>query len=66
MSTSEAGAIPKLCYRVSEAVKATGISKSTLYQHIADGLLKARKRGGCTIIFSADLVEYLENFPEAV
>ena len=57
--------IPKLSYRIDEAVFATGISRSTLYQHIADGLLRARKRGGCTIILAADLQSYLESFPEA-
>lgn len=66
MSTSETTAIPKLAYRIDEAVLATGISRASLYRDIAGGLLKARKRGGCTIILSADLQFYLESFPEAV
>jgi hypothetical protein len=57
--------IPKLAYRIDEAVFATGLSTATLYRDIESGLLKIRKRGRSTIILAADLQSYLESFPEA-
>lgn len=64
MSAPQPPSIPKLAYRIDEAVLATGISRASLYRDIAGGLLKARKRGGCTIILSVDLQSYLESFPD--
>jgi excisionase family DNA binding protein len=62
---SDASTVPKLAFRIDEAVAATGISRAALYQDIAEGKLRARKRGASTLILAADLQSYLENFPEA-
>lgn len=39
-----------LAYRVAEAVKVVGLSRSRIYELIDDGTLEARKIGNCTII----------------
>lgn len=42
--------IPKLGYSIKEACKASSLSKSTIYNHIAAGRLRAVRVGGRTII----------------
>ena len=54
---------PKLAFSIPEAVRATGIGKTTLYEEIAAGRLIARKRGSSTIILTGDLNDYLEALP---
>jgi excisionase family DNA binding protein len=41
---------PKIAYSIREAVQASSLSRSTIYNHIAAGRLAARKIGGRTII----------------
>ena len=53
----------KMAYSIREAVEAGGGSRTKLYEAIAAGTLKARKRGRSTVILAADLSEYLENLP---
>jgi hypothetical protein len=55
--------IPKLAYRVDEAVFACGLSTATLYRDIEAGLLKTRKRGRATLILADDLTAYLQALP---
>ena len=54
----------KMAYSIREAVEAGGGSRSTLYEAIAAGTLKARKRGRSTVILAVDLARYLENLPD--
>lgn len=52
----------KLAYSIPEAVAATGIGRSTLYQHIKAGSLIATKIGGRTVILSEHLTAWLSSF----
>ena len=45
----------KLAYRIPEAVEATGIGRSTLYELIRDGELKTTKIRGRTLIERSEL-----------
>ena len=53
----------KLAYSIREAVEAGAGSRTKLYEAIAAGTLKARKRGRSTVILAADLAQYLESLP---
>lgn len=53
----------KLAYSIDEAVAATSISRSVIYEDIAAGRLTALKRGRSTIILAADLAAYLAALP---
>ena len=48
---------------IPEAVRATGISRSSLYEAMKRGELTARKAGRRTLITFADLQSYLANLP---
>lgn len=50
----------KLAYRVDEAVKASGLSKATLYRLAAAGDLPMVKVLGRTLILAADLTALLD------
>lgn len=50
----------KLSYRIDEAVKATGLSRSSLYRVIARGDLKTFKVGTMTLIMADALQAFLE------
>lgn len=41
---------PKVGFSIREAVQATSLSKSTIYNHISAGRLRAVRVGGRTII----------------
>jgi excisionase family DNA binding protein len=41
---------PKIAYSIREAVQATSLARSTIYNHIAAGRLRAVRVGGRTII----------------
>jgi len=45
----------KLAYSIKEAAIASSLSRSSIYNHISSGRLKARKIGGRTIIPAAEL-----------
>lgn len=62
---SPAPAAPKLAYTIEEAIAATGIGKTSLYEDIAAGLLRAKKRGTRTILLTEDLAAYLAALPDA-
>ena len=53
----------KMALTIREAVEAGAGSRSTIYENIKNGSLRARKRGRSTIILAADLTEYLESLP---
>ena len=54
----------KQALSIKEVVAAGGGSRSTVYEAIKSGALKARKRGRSTVILAADLAEYLESLPD--
>ena len=49
----------KLSYQIPEAVIATGLSRSTIYEEIQTGRLKAFKVGGRRLIFTEELQSFL-------
>ncbi|MDC7693858.1 excisionase family DNA-binding protein [Asticcacaulis sp. DXS10W] len=49
----------KLAYRIDEAVKASGLGRSFLYERVADGSLKSVKIGGRRLIMRDDLLRFL-------
>ena len=52
-----------LAYTVDEACKRSRTSRAFLYQEIASGKLRAKKRGRRTVILPADLQSWLESLP---
>lgn len=52
-----------LAYRPKDAADMLSVSKSTIYQMIAEGALPARKLGASTVILRSDLVALLEALP---
>lgn len=48
---------------IPDAVKATGISRSSLYEAMKRGDLTARKAGRRTLIRVSDLEDYLASLP---
>ncbi len=55
----------KIAYRIDEAVKATGLGRTFLYERIADGTLKSIKVGGRRLIMREDLMRFLFQNVEA-
>lgn len=55
--------IQPLAYRPKDAPAVLGVSKSTIYQMIADGDLEARKLGAATVIPHTELVRVLNEAP---
>ena len=51
--------VERLAYGIEEAAKATGLGRTTLFAHIADGNLKASKIGGRTMILVENLRDFL-------
>ncbi len=54
----------KQAFSIKEVVAAGGGSRSTVYEAIKNGSLRARKRGRSTVILAADLARYLEALPD--
>lgn len=52
-----------LGYTIAAAVKATGIGRSSFYEAMAAGDLKARKSGRRTVIRAADLESFIDGLP---
>jgi excisionase family DNA binding protein len=57
--------LPRLAYTVDEACDVAVMGRTTLYEEITAGRLKARKRGRSTIILAGDLAAYLAALPAA-
>jgi excisionase family DNA binding protein len=55
----------KIAFRIDEAVRATGLSRSSLYVLIASGELPAVKAGGRRLILRADLQSYFQRLRSA-
>lgn len=54
----------KLTVTIPDAVKATGMSRTSIYEALKRGDLTARKAGRRTLISFADLEAYLAGLPE--
>ena len=52
-----------IAYRVEEAARMIGISKSTLWERIKDGRIPVKREGGSTIITHRDLEAYVDALP---
>lgn len=52
-----------IAYRPAAAAQVLGVSRSTIYQMMADGKLAARHLGGATLIAHEELVRVLEAAP---
>ncbi|MDE2165521.1 MAG: helix-turn-helix domain-containing protein [Alphaproteobacteria bacterium] len=55
----------KVSYSIPEAVDATGLSRSTLYEALRDGKLVARKCGARTVIEEIELRRFINALPKA-
>lgn len=64
MSQSLIPPIAAISFNMKGAVAASGISKSSLYEDIAAGLLKTRKRGSATVIEADELRRYVASLPQ--
>jgi len=56
----------KLAYTVAEACSAASIGRTSLYQAIKDGQLRAIKSGRRTLILQAELRRWLDSLPQLV
>ncbi len=55
----------KLAFRINEAVSASGLGRSFLYEEMKSGALTSFKAGGRRLIMRADLLAYLERHRQA-
>lgn len=53
----------KSAYTVNELTREIGVSRSKLYQEIAEGKITPRKLGKKTIFLRSDVEAYLSNLP---
>ena len=62
---SPAFAADKLAFSVAEATRATGVGRSTFYELMASGKLRAIKLGSRTLIPAEELRRFMESLPAA-
>jgi excisionase family DNA binding protein len=55
--------MPPIAISILEAVRLSGISRSSIYQAIRRGELPIRKSGRRTLILTADLQRWLSEMP---
>ena len=54
-----------LAYGIGEAMQVTGLGRSTIYQAMAAGKLRASKMGSRTLIPAEELRRFIETLPPA-
>jgi excisionase family DNA binding protein len=57
--------IKRLSLSIAETCAAGGFGRTTAYEAIADGRLKARKLGRRTLVLADDLRDFLRTLPTA-
>jgi len=57
--------VEPIALRIKDAVRVSGLSRSTIYEEIAARRLPAIKAAGRRLILTADLAAYLTSFREA-
>ena len=62
--TSHTEAKP-IALSIPGAVRCSGLSRATLYRHIANGRLPIRKAGSRTLVLMSDLAAFIESLPGA-
>jgi excisionase family DNA binding protein len=55
--------MPALAYTIREACEASGIGRTSLYELLKSGALRARKHGKRTLILHKDLNRWLDSLP---
>ena len=55
----------KLAFQINEAVRVTGLSRTTLYELIKTGQLKTIKAAGRRLVLKADLEAFLASCRDA-
>ena len=63
MTDSTPGTDDRLAVGIMDAARLASVGRSTIYQSIKDGDLKARKAGRRTLILRNDLQAWLNSFP---
>jgi hypothetical protein len=58
--------LSKAYHNISELAKWDKCGRTKIYEEIAAGKLRAKKRGRNTIVLDEDWLEYLRNLPDAV
>ncbi|WAC49405.1 helix-turn-helix domain-containing protein [Asticcacaulis sp. SL142] len=53
----------KITYRIDEASKLTGLSRSFIYERMSRGELKSLKVGKTRLLLRSDLMEFLSPSP---
>jgi excisionase family DNA binding protein len=61
---STAGSPAKLGYSPAEAAEISGISRHTIYELIAAGVIPSRRFGRRLVVLHADLAAWLDTLPE--
>ena len=51
--------VDKIAYRIDEACKTCGLSRSFIYEKLKDHSLKSIKVGGRRLILKADLIDFI-------
>jgi excisionase family DNA binding protein len=59
------GTSDKLAYGVAEAVRAAGVGRTTLYEAMSSGQLRAVKMGARTLIPASELRRFIDMLPPA-
>lgn len=60
------GEMEKISVTIPEAVRLTGIGRSSLYKLIGEGRIQPRKLGRRTLLLTADLQALLKTLPTEV
>ncbi len=63
--SAETGSQDKLAYQVNEAARASGLSRTTLYELIKTGQLKTIKAAGRRLVLKSDLEAFLASCRDA-
>jgi len=64
-SEARAERIEPLAYGPADAAFAIGVSRSQVYELLADGTIVGRKLGRRTLITREELIRYLDSLPAA-